>query len=184
MNMIRCGLLSVRHKGERERKRIQMQRLDVTCNEYNLKTVVRQLTRAKRIGTKRTVSDTGQVGQKGGIGACTCAGHNSYFLLHVDFFFNKTSSNSGVARPSGRYSVKIGLEVETDDDEDVDDADEVERAVTICGGAYCGIGATSGVGDWPGGEGGFCRYGRVTCAEGTPRAYFDGGGGWGIAPLA
>jgi hypothetical protein len=82
-----------------------------------------------------------------GIGACTCARKGGYFLLHVDFFFNKTSSNSGVAaRPSRVNSVKIGLEDETDDDEDVDDADEVERDVTICGGAYCGIGATSGVG--------------------------------------
>jgi hypothetical protein len=73
----------------------------------------------------------------------------------VDLFFDKTSSNSGVAaRPSRVYSVKIGLELETDDDEDVEDADDVERDVTICGGAYCGIGATSGVGG--GSEGGFC----------------------------
>ncbi|KAH9063726.1 hypothetical protein EDB83DRAFT_2315293 [Lactarius deliciosus] len=140
------------------------------------RTVCQQEERKERIQMQRL--DVTRETERG-IGACTCAG---YFLLHVDFFFNKTSSNSGVARPSGLYSVKICLEVGTDDDDDddVDDADEVERAVTICGGAYWGIGATSGgvVGCVLGGEGGFCRY-----AEGTPRAYFDGGGGLGIAPL-
>lgn len=111
-----------------------------------------------------------------GICACTSDG---YFLLHVDFFFNKTSSKSGVARPSGLNNVKIGLEDEADDDEEMDDADEVERVVTICGGAYCcGIGATSGVGG--GSEGG---YATVTCGEGTPRPYFDGDGGSGITPF-
>ncbi len=79
--------------------------------------------------------------------------------------------------------MKIGLEVETDEDEDVDDAEEVERDVTIGGGAYCGIGATRGVeGCVPGSEG-FCGYATVTWGEGTPRAYFDGGGGAGIAHL-
>lgn len=114
-----------------------------------------------------------------GIGACTGGG---YFLLHVDFFFDKTSSNSGVPRPSGLNNVKIGLEDEVDDDEEMDDADEVERVVTICGGAYCcGIGATSGVGG--GSEGGFCELATVACAEGTPRPYLDGDGGSGITPL-
>lgn len=102
-------------------------------------------------------------------------------MLHVDFFFNKTSSNSGVPRPSGLNNVKIGLEDEADDDEEMDDADEFERVVTICGGAYCcGIGATSGV---DGCVGGFCGYATVTCGEGTPRPYFDGDGGSGITPL-
>jgi len=114
------------------------------------------------------------------VSAHACARKGRYFLRNVDFFFNKTSSNSGVARPSTLNSVKIGLEVESDDDEDVDDAEEVERDVTICGGAYCcGIGATSGVGG--GSEGGFCVY--VKCAEGTPCAYFDGRGGSGITLL-
>lgn len=68
----------------------------------------------------------------GAFGACTSDG---YFLLHVDFFFNKTSSNSGVPRPSSLNNVN-GLEDEVDDDDEMDDADEVERVVTICGGAY------------------------------------------------
>jgi hypothetical protein len=82
---------------------------------------------AKRIGSNAQIRIQG-------IGACMSGG---YFLLHVDFFFNKTSSNSGVPRPSGLYNVKTGLEDEVDDDEEMDDADEVERVVTICCGAYC-----------------------------------------------
>ena len=91
--------------------------------------------------------------QKGGIGACRCG---SYFLLHVDFFFLKTSSKLGVTGSSRVNNVKHGFTDETDDDEDVDDADEFERVVAICGGAYCGIGAASGgVGGCElGGEGG------------------------------
>jgi hypothetical protein len=109
---------------------------------------------------------------------------SGYFLLHVDFFFDKTSSNSGVPR-SGVNNVKIPLEGGVDDDEEMDDADEVERVVTICCGAYCcGIGAASGVGgEEPGNEGGFCGYATVTCVEGTRRPYFDGDGGSGIIPL-
>lgn len=108
----------------------------------------------------------------------------SYFLLHVDFlFFFKTPSKSGVTGSSRVLNnVKHGLTDETDDAEDVDDADEVERVVTICG-AYCGVGATSGGGCIPGGEGGCREYAPVTCAGGTPRAYIDGGGGWGITLL-
>jgi hypothetical protein len=106
-------------------------------------------------------------------------------LLHVDDFFLKTSSKLGVTGSSRVNNVKKGFTDETDDDEDVDDADEVERVVTICGGEYCGIGAASnGVGGSElGGEGGFREYASVTCAEGTPRAYFDGGGGWGMMLL-
>lgn len=63
----------------------------------------------------------------------------------------------------------------------MEDADEVERDVSIGGGAYCGIGATSGVGG--GCVGGFCVYATVACAEGTPCAYIDGRGGSGITPL-
>jgi hypothetical protein len=52
--------------------------------------------------------------------------------------------------------VKIPRELETEDAEDVDDA---ESDATICGGGYCGIGKASGLGGCePGSDCGFCEW--------------------------
>ncbi|KAF8267834.1 hypothetical protein EI94DRAFT_1786215 [Lactarius quietus] len=114
------------------------------------------------------------------VSVCMRAWRGSYFLLHADFFFFTTSSNSGITRSSKLNFVKIGSTDETDEDEEMDDADEVERVGAICDGAYWGVGATTasgGVGGCVlGGEGGFCEYA-------TPRAYFDGDGGSGLTGL-